>query len=107
MGVAVAVARRELTSAQLRPAACASEDPTQIRRLLAIALVLEGVPRQQAAEQCGMDRQTLRLAAVPPTGAPLQRGGCCRPALASQPRPCPAADAGADICAAGPGGGRA
>src|SRR5215204_4285129 len=37
-----------------------SEEPAQVRRLLAIALVLEGMPRQQAAEPCGMDRQTLR-----------------------------------------------
>ena len=60
MGAAVTVIRRELTPAQLRSAACASEEPAQVRRLLAIALVLEGVPRQQAAAQCGMDRQTLR-----------------------------------------------
>src|SRR3712207_9213416 len=60
MGAAVAVTRSELTPAQLRSAACASEEPAQVRRLLAIALVLEGMPRQQAAEQCGMDRQTLR-----------------------------------------------
>ena len=60
MGAAVAVTRVELTPAQLRLAACASEEPAQVRRLLAIALVLEGMPRQQAAEQCGMDRQTLR-----------------------------------------------
>jgi transposase len=60
MGAAVAVARSELTPAQLRPAACASEEPAQVRRLLAIALVLEGMPRRQAAERCGMDRQALR-----------------------------------------------
>jgi transposase len=60
MSVAVAVTRSELTPAQLRTAARASEEPAQVRRLLAIALVLEGVPRQQAAAQCGMDRQTLR-----------------------------------------------
>jgi putative transposase len=60
MGAAVAVTRRELTPAQLRSAARAGEEPAQVRRLLAIALVLEGAPRQQAAEQCGMDRQTLR-----------------------------------------------
>ena len=60
MGVAVAVTRRELAPAQLRAAACAGEDPAQVRRLLAIALVLEGAPRRQAAEQTGMDRQTLR-----------------------------------------------
>ena len=60
MPVAVAVTRRELTPAQLRLAASASKQPAQVRRLLAIALVLEGVPRQRAAEQTGMDRQTLR-----------------------------------------------
>ena len=60
MPVAVAVTRKELTPAQLRLAASTSKQPAQVRRLLAIALVLEGVPRQQAAEQCGMDRQTLR-----------------------------------------------
>jgi transposase len=60
MGKAVVVTRGELTPAQLRSAACGSEEPVQVRRLLAIALVLEGMPRQQAAEQCGMDRQTLR-----------------------------------------------
>ena len=60
MGAAVAVTRGELTPAQLRAAARASGEPAQVRRLLAIALVLEGVPRQQAAAQCGMDRQTLR-----------------------------------------------
>ena len=51
MGAAVAVTRSELTPAQLRAAAWASEEPAQVRRLLAIALVLEGVPRQQAAAQ--------------------------------------------------------
>lgn len=60
MSSAVAVTRSELTPAQLRSAACASEEPAQVRRLLSIALILEGVPRQQAAAQCGMDRQTLR-----------------------------------------------
>ena len=60
MGVAVAAPRRELAPAQLRAAACASEDPAQVRRLLAIALVLEGAPRRRAAERTGMDRQTLR-----------------------------------------------
>jgi len=33
MGAAVAVTRSELTPAQLRAAACASEEPAQIRRL--------------------------------------------------------------------------
>lgn len=62
MGKAVAVTRLELAPAQLRSAAADARaaEPAQVRRLLAIALVLEGVPRQQAAAQCGMDRQTLR-----------------------------------------------
>ncbi len=49
MGKAVAVTRREFTPAQLRAAACASEEPAQVRRLLAIALVLEGHSRCEAA----------------------------------------------------------
>jgi hypothetical protein len=36
------------------------ETPVAARRLLALALVLDGCRRTQAAEQCGMDRQTLR-----------------------------------------------
>ena len=48
MGAAVAVTRSELTPAQLRAAARASEEPAQVRRLPAVALVLEGVPRRRA-----------------------------------------------------------
>ena len=36
-----------------------SEDVAQARRLLALALVLEGASRTEAAEAAGMDRQTL------------------------------------------------
>jgi transposase len=35
-------------------------DAAAARRMLAIALVLEGRSRKEAAESCGMDRQTLR-----------------------------------------------
>ena len=35
-------------------------DADQVRRLLAIALVLDGASRGEAARQSGMDRQTLR-----------------------------------------------
>ena len=56
----VAVTRKEYTAAQLRAAAEASPDDAAARRMLALALVLEGKSRAQAAEQCGMDRQTLR-----------------------------------------------
>jgi hypothetical protein len=40
--------------------AARSEDAKAARRMLAIGLVLEGRPRQDAAEACAMDRQSLR-----------------------------------------------
>jgi transposase len=58
--VAIAITRRELTATELRAAAAKSRDAQAARRMLAIALVLEGVDRRTAAETCGMDRQTLR-----------------------------------------------
>jgi transposase len=58
--VAIAITRRELTAAELRAAAAKSRDARAARRMLAVALVLEGVDRRTAAEACGMDRQTLR-----------------------------------------------
>jgi hypothetical protein len=54
------ITRIEHTAADLRAAATKSIDAAQVRRLLAIALVLDGDARTQAAEQTGMDRQTLR-----------------------------------------------
>ena len=56
----VLTSRIELTSAQLRAAAGRTKDARGARRMLAIALVLEGAPRRTAAATCGMDRQTLR-----------------------------------------------
>ena len=41
-------------------AAGRTKDARSARRMLAIALVLEGVDRATAAKSCGMDRQTLR-----------------------------------------------
>jgi transposase len=58
--MAVEVTRRELSAAELRQAAARSRDANAARRMLAIALVLEGVPRHEAARAAGMDRQTLR-----------------------------------------------
>jgi transposase len=58
--VAIAITRTELTASELRAAAAKSRDARAARRMLAIALVLEGVDRKTAAESCGMDRQTLR-----------------------------------------------
>jgi len=60
MGAAVRITRMEHSPAALRRAASKCSNGEQVRRLLAIALVLEGYSRTQAAEQSGMDRQTLR-----------------------------------------------
>lgn len=60
MSAAVAITRRDLTASGLRQAAGKVRDAKAARRMLALALVLEGVDRKTAAETCGMDRQTLR-----------------------------------------------
>jgi transposase len=60
MGAAVAVTRRDHDATALRSAATRASDSAQARRLLAIAMILEGASRQDAARQAGMDRQTLR-----------------------------------------------
>jgi transposase len=57
---AVTITRTDFTSAELRGEACRTDDTRQTRRLLAIAMVLDGVSRATAAETCAMDRQTLR-----------------------------------------------
>lgn len=59
-GRSVETARTELLPAELRRAAARSRDADAARRMLALALVLEGKGRKEAAESCGMDRQTLR-----------------------------------------------
>ena len=56
----VAITRTELDSTGLRAAAAGSSDAKQARRLLALAMVLDGHPRSLAAQAGGMDRQTLR-----------------------------------------------
>ena len=59
MGTAVRVTRGDLTAAGLRAASAKCMDGAQVRRILALALVLEGRPRSEAAALNGMDRQTL------------------------------------------------
>ena len=61
MGAAVNITRTDHTAAALRGLAAKSNDAAQVRRLLALALILEGRPRREAAEQAGMDRQTLPI----------------------------------------------
>jgi transposase len=58
--MAVEVTRRDLSATALRREAARSRDAKAARRMLAIALVLDGHSRRDAAEACGMDRQTLR-----------------------------------------------
>jgi transposase len=59
-GRPVEITRTELSAIELRRAAARSREADAARRMLALALVLEGKSRKEAAESCGMDRQTLR-----------------------------------------------
>ena len=56
----VMVRRTDLSADELRSLARRARDVAQARRLLAVASVLEGASRTQAAEAAGMMRQTLR-----------------------------------------------
>src|SRR4051794_29310692 len=56
----VAVTRKELGAVELRREAGRCRDTAASRRMLALALVLEGASRAEAARAAGMDRQTLR-----------------------------------------------
>jgi transposase len=56
----VKVTRRDYDADALRDHAWRVSEADVVRRLLALALVLEGHNRAQAAKTCGMDRQTLR-----------------------------------------------
>ena len=60
MGAPVSITRIEHSPAELRAFAVKTDDTDKARRLLAIAMVLEGALRLDAARQTGMDRQTLR-----------------------------------------------
>jgi transposase len=59
-GRPVEITRTELSAIELRRAAARSREADAARRRLALALGLEGRSRREAAESCGMDRQTLR-----------------------------------------------
>ena len=56
----IEITRPDLTSSELRVAAGKCRDAKASRRMLALALVLQGVDRTRAAETGGLDRQTLR-----------------------------------------------
>src|SRR3954463_9094100 len=55
----VAVTRKELGGVELRREAGRCRDAKAARRMLALALVLEGGSRAEAARAAGMDRQAL------------------------------------------------
>ena len=58
--MAVAITRGDLSASDLRRVAGRCVDSALARRALALALVLEGKSRLEAARSAGMDRQTLR-----------------------------------------------
>jgi transposase len=60
MGQAVEITRHDHSAADLRKLAGKCGDAEVVRRLLAIAAVLDGSSRTEAARHHGMDRQTLR-----------------------------------------------
>lgn len=60
----VAITRGDLTSADLRKEAARTQDAKAARRMLAMALVLEGHSREAAAESCGMSATVWYAGAV-------------------------------------------
>jgi transposase len=59
MPAAVLITRDDYRAAELRGEAKRTDDADVARRMLALALVLEGKSRGEAARSCGMDRQIL------------------------------------------------
>src|SRR6201989_2481041 len=56
----VAITRKELGTVELRREARGCRDAAAPRPMLALAVVLEGASREEAARAAGRDRQTLR-----------------------------------------------
>ena len=52
MGAAVSITRLDLTASELRKAASGEKNSAAARRILALALVLDGLDRKTAAETC-------------------------------------------------------
>jgi transposase len=59
MAAPIKITRVELDAAGLRRAARRATSVAAARRMLALALVMEGTSRTEAAQAAGMDRQTL------------------------------------------------
>lgn len=60
MGKPIEITRLDLSAAELRELAGREREGAVVRRLLAIAMILEDASRAEAARLNGMDRQTLR-----------------------------------------------
>ena len=60
MGTGLKITRDDYTSGELRAMSGRCSDGAQVRRLLVLALVLDGYSQTEAARLSGMDRQTLR-----------------------------------------------
>ncbi len=60
MAAPIKITRDDLDPAELRRAAYCSGSVAASRRMLALALVLEGTSRTKATQAAGMDRQALR-----------------------------------------------
>ena len=95
----VAITRTEHTAQDLRRAASRSGDANAARRMLALAHVVEGKSRDEAARCCGMDRQTLRDWVHRYNSSGLE-GLCDRPSPGPKPRLSAAQERGwpVDLC---------
>ncbi len=60
MGQAITITNLDHSAADLRRLMSREKDGAVVRRLLALSRILEGKSRTEAAEQSGMERQTLR-----------------------------------------------
>jgi len=60
MPAAVAITRDDYTAAELSQIAARTHEGDAARRMLALAHVMDGRSRGEAAALCGMDRQILR-----------------------------------------------
>lgn len=60
MGQAITITNLDYTAADLRRLMSRQKDGAVVRRLMALALILEGKSRTEAAHVSGMERQTLR-----------------------------------------------
>jgi transposase len=92
MPKALAITRDDYMAAELREVAIRSNDADATRRMLALALVLEGYKRGEAGKLCGMDRQTLRDWVLRYNAEGIA-GLCNRIAAGPKPRLTPAQEA--------------